>query len=138
MQLHGAVVVDTNVVSYIHDGDHQALYYEMALSEYSPSISFQTLEELVHGAYHKGWGPRRLTRFKRYLKSYRVVYPSESLVMICAELRANQLRIGRPLSTSDAWIVATALALDCPLATHDRRLAEVPDLKLIQAPDAWA
>ena len=130
--------MDTNVVSYIHDGDRQALYYEAALSDYSPSISFQTLEELVHGAYHKGWGPRRLTRFKRYLKSYRVVYPSESLVMICAELRANQLRIGRPLSTSDAWIVATALALDCPLATHDRRLAEVPDLKLIQAPDAWA
>ena len=66
------------------------------------------------------------------------MYPSESLVMIYAELRANQLRIGRPLSTADAWIVATALILDCSLATHDRRLAEVPDLKLIQAPEAWA
>lgn len=138
MQLHRAVVVDTNVVSYIYDGDREARYYETTLSEYAPAISFQSLEELVHGAYHKGWGPRRLTRFKRYLKSYRVVYPSESLVMICAELRANQLRIGRPLSTADAWIVATALTLDCPLATHDRRLAEVPDLKLIQAPEARA
>ena len=133
-----AVFVDTNVVSYIYDGNHEALYYETALSEYAPSISFQSLEELVHGAYHKGWCPLRLARFKQYLKSYRVVYPSESLVMICAELRANQLRIGRPLSTADAWIVATALTLDRPLATHDRRLAEVSDLNLIQAQEARA
>lgn len=42
------------------------------------------------------------------------------------------------LSTADAWIVATALTLDCPLASHDGGLASVPDLKLIQAPDARA
>ena len=54
MQLRRAVVVDTNVVSYIYDGEREVRYYETALSEYAPSVSFQSLEELVHGAYHKG------------------------------------------------------------------------------------
>lgn len=131
-----AVVLDTNVVSYIFDGDHRATYYERAIDGYNPSISFQSMEELIHGAYHKGWGLRRLTRLRRHLDRYTVVYPSRSLVMTCAEMRANQLRIGRPLSTADAWIVATALTLNCPLASHDRRLSDVPDLTLIQAPEA--
>ena len=133
-----AVVLDTNVVSYIHDGDPRATFYETAIREYELSISFQTMEEIIHGAYRKGWGARRMTGLHKHLEGYKVIYPSRSLVLICAELRGNQLRIGRPLSTPDAWIVATALTLDCPLASHDGGLASVPDLKLIRAPDARA
>ncbi len=33
MQLRRAVVVDTNVVSYIYDGDRESLYFETSLSE---------------------------------------------------------------------------------------------------------
>ena len=136
MQLREAVVLDTNVVSYIHDGDPRATFYEAAIRGYELSISFQTMEEIIHGAYRKGWGARRMTSLHKHLEGYTVVYPSRSLVLICAELRANQLRIGRPLSTADAWIAATAIVLDCPLASHDGGLASVPGLRLIQAPDA--
>lgn len=66
------------------------------------------------------------------------MFPDEPMAQAWAELRANQRRLGKTLSTADVWIVATALTLDCPLATHDRELAEVPDLKLIQAPEARA
>lgn len=98
MQLREAVVLDTNVVSYIHDGDPRATFYEAAIREYELSISFQTMEEIIHGAYRKGWGARRMNGLHKHLEGYTVVYPSRSLVLICAELRANQLRIGRPLS----------------------------------------
>ena len=36
MQLRRAVVVDTNVVSYIYDGDREARYYETSLSPCTP------------------------------------------------------------------------------------------------------
>ena len=37
-------------------------------------------------------------------------------------------------SSHDEWIAATALWLDCPLATHDRDFTRVDGLALIQAP----
>ena len=67
-----------------------------------------------------------------------MIVPDDQIARASGEIRAVQRRRGMTLSTADAWIVATALTLDCPLASHDGGLASVPDLKLIQAPDARA
>ena len=134
----GTVVVDTNVVSFAHRGDDRYDFYDECTLGMTPVIALQTYEEIWYGARRDGWGWRRLDELIEFLKGYTIAFPDRRIATACGELRARQSLLGKTLSTEDAWIVATALTLDCPLATHDSRLAEVPDLKLIQAPEARA
>ena len=133
-----AVVLDTNVVSFELRRDILFQYYEERIAGLMPVIALQSYEEIWFGARRNRWGSRRLAELDDFLARYEVINPNDEIARVCGETRASQERRGKTLSTADAWIVATALTLDCPLATHDSRLAEVPDLKLIQAPEARA
>ena len=53
------------------------------------------------------------------------------LVKVCADLRARSRRLGRELSTADAWIAATAVLLNCRLLSHDRDFGSLPGLEVI-------
>ena len=126
------IVLDTNVVSLFLRGREQADYYRARIAGLRPAISFQTLEELWHGAYNANWGETRREAQSVFLEQYEVIWPDRDLVLICARLRAERKRAGRELGMADAWIAATALMLNCPLATADRDFAGIPDLKLVQ------
>ena len=128
------VVLDTSVVSLMFRGDSRAEYYKTQIAGLSPHVSFQTLEELWFGACAKNWGARRKNDLARHLEQYDVVWPTEELVDVCAQLRCARQSAGRRLMNADAWIAATALVLNCPLASHDRDFSGIPDLSLIQAP----
>ena len=127
------VVLDTNVVSYIFNGDAKARYYAARIRDRRVFISFQTLEELWYGAYSAGWGPRRTNELALHLEQYDVVWPTPELVEICARLRSVRKSAGRVLQEPDAWIASTALLLRCPLASHDRDFSDIPNLKIIKA-----
>ncbi len=128
------VVVDTNVVSYIFDRDGRAQYYLEQIRGLRALLSFQTLEELWYGAYSGGWGDKRKNELARHLELYEVMWPDPELVDVCAHLRSEGQHDGRRLEVADAWIAATALRLNCPLASHDRDFSGIPSLQLIQAP----
>lgn len=130
----GSVIVDTSVVSLMFRGDGPAEYYMDRIAGLSPCVSFQTVEEAWFGAYVSDWGPHRRNDLARHLEQYEVVWPTEELVEICARLRCDRQSRGRRLAKADAWVAATALMLDCPLASHDRDLSGIADLTLIQAP----
>ena len=132
----GMVVLDTNVVSFAHRDDPRYLYYEERIAGMKPPIALQTYQEIWFGARRDWWGETRLAEMAEFLKGYELVIPSIQTARVCGDIRALQRRLGKALSTADAWIVATALTLDCPLASHDGGLASVPGLRLIQAPDA--
>jgi len=36
------------------------------------------------------------------------------------------------LKSADAWIAATALLLECPLASHDGDFADIPGIELLR------
>jgi len=84
-------------------------------------ISFQTLEELWFGVLKGDWGPRRRNQLRQHLEQYEVAWATPELVNLSANIRNEREKAGRRLSTGDAWIAATALMLQCPLASHDRR-----------------
>ena len=127
------IVLDTNVVSYIFNNDSRARFYTEQIRGQRTFISFQTLEEIWHGAYRDSWGSRRRDELTEYLERYEVVWPEIDLVHTCARLRAERRRAGRELGLADAWIAATALMLNCPLATADRDFVGIPGLELIRA-----
>ena len=68
------VVVDTSVVSFIHNHDDRAPYYERQLGGRRTFISFQTLEELWFGAYKYDWGAKRRTELAQHIDQYHVVW----------------------------------------------------------------
>ena len=97
-------------------------------------ISFQTREEALFGAYLAGWGERRVNDLKQQMDQYEVHWPDDELVDLCARMRQRRQAVGRRLEVADAWVAATALYLECPLASHDGDFDDIPDLQLIRAP----
>lgn len=128
------IVLDTSIVSYIFKRDTRARYYEEHTRGNDLAISFQTLEEILFGVRISGWGQRRINELLRHLERYEVVWPNDEMVELSAILRGERRALGRPLETADAWIAATALTLDCPLASHDCDFSDIPGLAVIRAP----
>ena len=128
-----AVVVDTNVVSYVYRNDPIASRYIQRMKNHRAVISFQTYEELLFGVLIANWGQRRRDQLFNYVEAtYEVVGYDLELVNICARVRADSRGRGSELSVADAWIAATAIWLDCPLLAHDKDFGNPPDLQVVR------
>src|SRR5260370_9795553 len=126
------IVVDTDVASYIFNWHSLAPRWVEALRGSELILSFMSIAELRTGAISGGWGPRRRALMERFMEGFEVVYADNNLCTLWARLRADARAAGRSLSPQDAWIAATALALEAPLATNNRRDYEhVQSLRLV-------
>jgi predicted nucleic acid-binding protein len=127
-----AVVVDTDVVSFLYKHDNRSAFYLPHLSRELPIISFMSLAELERWTLASNWGPRKRQHLMKYLRRYVVHSVSALLCRKWAEVIDGARRKGRPIATSDAWIAATAILLDAPLLTHNASdFDSVPELTLI-------
>jgi len=115
-----ALVVDTDVVSFIFKRDTRAALYVPHLSGHMLTISFQTLAELELWTLAAGWGARRRLQLARHLRRYIVEDSSPALCRRWAEVLDDARRGGSPIATADAWNAATARLLGLPLVTHNR------------------
>jgi tRNA(fMet)-specific endonuclease VapC len=79
-----------------------------------------SVAEMRMGAIAAGWGTRRRAFLEEFIRDFEVVYAEDVLCTSWATLRAHSRATGRFLSPQDAWIAATALRLDAPLATNNR------------------
>ena len=127
------IVCDTSVVSYIFNGDPRGDYYKDQIRGERVVISFQTLEELRFGMHKGNWGDRRRDELDQHLQQYAIIWPNPELVDTCARLRSSQENLGRRLEIADAWIAATAVMLNCPLASHDRDFSDIDGLEIVRA-----
>ncbi len=114
-----AVLLDTDVVSFLFKGDSRARQYAPHLEGRVPAISFMTVAELFQWAAVRGWGPRRRAGLEMALQSYTVLPFDIALCRRWGEVRASRWTLGRPISPQDAWIAATALVHQIPLVTHN-------------------
>lgn len=127
------ILLDTNIVSFIFKGDSRALDYEIHLKNHHLAISFMTVAELYQWAAIRQWGERRKSQLLETLQERYILLSFN--VLICQQwgtLRAERRRIGRPMSAEDAWIAATAIHYDLPLATHNPKdFQAIPNLEII-------
>ncbi len=115
-----AVIVDTDVVSYIFKQDTRASLYEPHLASTLASISFMTVAELEQWAIARNWGARRHAEMLHFLKSrFAVIDSNRPLCRKWAEVREQVRRGGSVIQPSDAWIAATALLYGAPVITHN-------------------
>ena len=114
------VVLDTDIVSYLFKSDTRAALYKDDLVGKLPIISFMTVAELKFWAINKNWGKKRTATMEEHLKHF-IIYPVDmKLIDNWAEITAEGKQIGRSISSSDAWIAATALSENAPLITNNK------------------
>src|SRR5437762_2393553 len=106
-----AVVVDTDLASFLYKKDRRALPFRRHLLGNTLVISFMTLAELRAWPLIRNWGPANQERLARHLNRFLVYYADEALCERWAEVSAQARKKGRPIDVADAWIAATALVL---------------------------
>lgn len=115
------IVVDTDVASYLFNWHSSAQSYVNILRGAELILSFMSIAELRMGAILAGWGEPRRLLLERFMQGFELVHADDPLCTVWARIRAEARAKGRALSPQDGWIAATALALDAPLATNNRR-----------------
>ena len=112
---------DTNIVSYLFKKHPVGDRYVKHLVGASAAISFVTEAELLGWAEHKQWGESKRRELEIVIAQYEVVPHIRELSVEFARIYGERRRAGRPMSTSDIWIAATAIVIDAPLVTHNRK-----------------
>lgn len=126
-------VIDTNILSYAMKGTPLALDYARLLAGYELCISFFTAAELYCGAERGRWSQRRRVELDVVLQRHPVLPYCEGMALLYARILGERERAGRPMSPADAWIAATAILHNAPLATNDKGFQHTPGLRLITA-----
>lgn len=95
-----------------------------------------TIAEVEFGMLNRQWGEKRSKALREYMRHNYIEYGVTNRVCgYWAELVWQAKSMGRVLRTADAWIAATAVALDIPLVTHNARdFSYLTMLKIITAP----
>jgi predicted nucleic acid-binding protein len=115
-----AMVVDTDVVSYIYKKDTRAAKYEPHLVNAITSISFATVAELERWAIAKNWGRRRHAEMlTTVLGRFAVIESNHALCRQWGEVTEAAKRLGRVIRPNDAWIASTAILYRAELVTHN-------------------
>ncbi|MDQ3711635.1 MAG: PIN domain-containing protein [Acidobacteriota bacterium] len=127
-----AIVVDSDIVSYIFKKNTRSELYEPHLIQVPKFISFMTFAELRRWKFQSNWSEIKNKKFEKLLSDYGVVYADEELCNLWARITINAQKKGRLIETADAWVAAAALMFDVPLITHNRKHFEnVESLKII-------
>jgi tRNA(fMet)-specific endonuclease VapC len=126
------IMIDTNIVSYLMRGGAEAEAYAPHLKGKILAISFVTVGELYYGAEKKGWGQQRRMKLESTLRNFLVIPYDHEVARTYARVLVAGERLGRSISSNDAWIAACAVRHSVPLVTHNAKHFEsVVQLELI-------
>lgn len=114
-----ALVLDTNIFSYLFKQDTRAAKYLPHLANHILILSFMTVAELDLWAVAHNWGVPRQQKLETYLRRYLIQHSTRELGQAWAQAMSSASRKGRPIMAADAWVAATALHFGIPLVTHN-------------------
>ena len=115
------VVVDANVVSYLHKSHENVALYRPHVEGNLKAVSFMTVAELYRWTIESNWGEHQIVRLEARLEDYFHYAVNRPLCGAWAAITAEASANGTPIAADDAWIAATALQHDFPLVTHNRK-----------------
>jgi len=110
-----AVLVDTDVYSFLMRGGKLADIYRPHVEGKLLAISFVTVGELYFGAYKRKWQSDRIINLTERLRSAVIVPYDLEVCKTYAALRAKVEAKGTPVAANDLWIAACAIRHSIPL-----------------------
>jgi predicted nucleic acid-binding protein len=114
-----AVLVDTDVVSYLLKHDTRADPFHAMLTNRVWTVSFMTVAELERWALDRNWGAKTIARLEKHLERFLVHPFYRPLCKAWARVMHERRKVGKPMGVADAWIAATALFHSIPLVTNN-------------------
>ena len=133
-----AVLLDTDVFSYLLKDDSRADFYRKHIEGRTVAVTFVTVGELYHWAAKRKWGAKKIANLEQRLRSAVIVPYDLEICRIYGALRSElKTSQGSPrnVGSNDLWIASCALRHSLTLLTNNRRDFEgIPGLKLISAP----
>jgi len=118
-----AVLLDTNVFSYVLNRHELARLYDKHLDGRQQTLCFPVVAELLQGAKLRGWGPTRLAKLEDTFRSVTIIPYDIGVCRTWASLceAKNDDGSGRTFENNDRWIAACAIHHGIPLVSHNRR-----------------
>jgi tRNA(fMet)-specific endonuclease VapC len=127
-----AVLLDTDVFSFLFKQDSRAERYAAHLIGHVPCLSFMTVAELTRWALERKWGPKRRASLRARIVEATIVDYDMETSEAWARIAVERCRAGRPIACGDCWIAACAVRHDIPLVTHNaRHYAGISGLKVL-------
>ena len=129
--LRPLVVVDTDILIDVSRAEEQAVRFLQSLeASHRPVVSPITQMELFVGCRNK----RELQQTVQFLKRFGVAHLNREIEEKAIDL-LMMYRLSHGLLLADAFIAATALVLECPLASKNQRdYCFISDLRLLPYP----
>ncbi len=116
-----ALVLDTNIISYLFKRTPEANKYLPHLIGKTPFVAFQTIAELDYGVLKTNWGANRIAQLEAYVAQFTLIPYSRSLAQSWATAKNLARQNGRPIDPADAWIAAVAIEYGVPVVTHNKK-----------------
>ena len=101
-----AVLLDTDVFSYLNKGDTRADLYRPHVTGKTIALSFVTVGELYAWTVRKKWNPKKIAALEQHIKAAIIVPYDLELCKVYGHLKASLLDAGRVVAANDLWIAA--------------------------------
>lgn len=127
-----AVLLDTDVFSFLFKQDTRAEKYSRDVVGCVPCLSFMTVAELTRWALQHRWGSKRREQLQAKLSECTVIEYDPRTTELWAKIYVERLRKGKPIACGDCWIAACAMTHEIPLVTHNaRHYAGISGLRVV-------
>ncbi len=127
-----AVLLDTDVFSFIFKQDSRADDYAGDVLGRQACLSFMTVAELTRWALQHRWGPKRRATLRARMGACTVVEYDPATADAWARICVERMRAGHPIACGDCWIAACAVRHEIPLVTHNaKHYAGISGLRIV-------
>jgi tRNA(fMet)-specific endonuclease VapC len=128
-----AVLLDTDVFSYLNKGDTRADLYRPHVKGKTIALSFITIGELFFWTAKRKWGPKKIALLEEHIK-VAVIVPYD--MELCREFGRVKESLNTVVPANDLWIATCAIRHSIPLVTHNaKNFAQIPRLQIITEAD---
>lgn len=128
--MNGTILLDSDIlIDLAHNRSAAVSFISELESQAILAVSVISQMELLIGCRNK----IEMGRMDRFLRGFRILQVSEDISEDALDL-LRRYRMSHGLAIADALIAATALVLEIPLLTRNRRhFQHVKDLRLLEA-----